>query len=469
MPTTGAPLWTPSLANATISADFINNSYVYQGTQASLAAWMAAIGATYTPGNSVKYGLNSSGVLTATSSPTVPIQDYSWNGSAGTLLGMLNEGPAENLVKDSNGFNVTGAGTWTNNAPNWGAAPTFAQNVTGPDGVANSGWTWTSTNTNGLPGDAYYSTSGQNYQSVYAKAGNVGFIALGGGGLTNTFYFNLTTGAITPGTGNSNTQASIQQLANGWWRCSYNSNTNTFGIGAVSAVNGTTASGNSIQLFGAQSTYFAGGPRDNSSAPVASYIPTSGGTATTTADFFAIPASIIDPLLKFNDFTIYIQFQLIGWDGNSGVPSGVSLVDYSLFPATLVGLAGRSGSYRTQLFLNAVSGSTSPANGCLGGAGVNSGLAGTTPTLGSLVKAAVSGTVDGGPFQTAMGGSAGTVVNGCVTGSPSTYGWTPTLHLGCTPNVYSDNHTDGYMYGHITQFAIWPRATTQAQLISLTT
>jgi hypothetical protein len=62
---------------------------------------------------------------------------YEWRGEPipeATLLGYKSEGSRTNLCLRSNAFTTT----WTASG-----APVFAQNVTGPDGVANSAWTLT--------------------------------------------------------------------------------------------------------------------------------------------------------------------------------------------------------------------------------------------------------------------------------------------------------------------------------------
>jgi hypothetical protein len=115
------------LGTANIFADWVNNNYAAAGaTQSTLAAWIAALGGTYSRAGAATF-IDSNGVL-RTAAANVP----RFMGSLGLRL----TGPVTNLLLQSN--NMLVSGVWATYSP----AP--VQNVMGPDNVANSGWTHSS-------------------------------------------------------------------------------------------------------------------------------------------------------------------------------------------------------------------------------------------------------------------------------------------------------------------------------------
>ena len=144
---------------ATIAADFAGQQYwASAASQASFAAWLTAIGGTYTRASSATY-LQGGVVQTATANtPRFPTD------LGGTPQGIRLTGAATNLLLQSNSF--TTAPTWSS------GGGTAAQNATGPDGKLHPG-------VDGHPVDAgnanaFYQGTGSTGVATYswfAKAG----------------------------------------------------------------------------------------------------------------------------------------------------------------------------------------------------------------------------------------------------------------------------------------------------------
>jgi hypothetical protein len=434
MPTSGESGWSPSLANATLSEDYVAGSYVNNGVQASSSGtWTNSAG---------KYIINSSGVLQRVTSG-IPL-NHSWNGSSATALGLLLEGANTNYMANSNNF---GTGGWVSNAPNWGSAPTVAQTATGPDGVTNSAWSWTSTNTNGIPGDTFDHSGVGGWMSIYAKAGNVNYLVLSQGALSNAYYFDLVTGVATAGTGNANgSTMKMEQLANGWWRCSGYCNGGIFGIGAVSAVNGTGTSGNQIFVYGAQFDY-----QGTVNPGPSSYHPTSGSTATRPADSFTFPTALTETILKNGPGTAFINVELYSLDQSAGGGAGL--------------ISNASASWSGRESILDISPTPTLESDSVTPFAYNISAPASVPAIGATIKAAVAFSHEIGG-QTALNGTAGTLTAGWVSFSPATFGFAPHFDLGPGNNYAT---IGGYLNGHVRQFALWPIAASQAQLVSLTT
>jgi len=149
--------------------------------------------------------------------------------------------------------------------------------------------------------------------TVYAKAGELDYVFMyfEGNMITgdNRAWFNLSNGTI--GTTNS-TPASIEDVGNGWYRCSITRTTNTgntacyLSIG-VAAENGNfneTGDGYSgVYLWGAQVEEQTSNFRLND-AP-SSYIPTAGSTVTRAQDHGFISQADAEEVYNPSDFTLY--------------------------------------------------------------------------------------------------------------------------------------------------------------------
>ena len=149
-------------------------------------------------------------------------------------------------------------------------ATVSSNNSISPDGTLN-GDLIQATSTNGLAVITNFLTETQQTISVFAKSGNYDKFKMGQA--SNEYYaeFDLTNGSVLSVDSNLS-EASINYYGNGWYRCSvrYASPSGLKTLGIV-----IEGSGNNVNFFGAQSEF--------GSYPT-SYIPTSGSTATRSAD-----------------------------------------------------------------------------------------------------------------------------------------------------------------------------------------
>lgn len=249
---------------------------------------------------------------TTASAYALPIEFY----PSGTIKGLLAERAATNLASDSQDF--TGA-AWTP------LNETLTQNATGPDGVANSAWTFAHDGVAGagvavvLSDTVSVSTSTAYTFSVYAKSGTVDFIAL----RTNSFttpgdvysYFNLSTGVVaSEGSGHT---GSIENVGNGWYRCAITFTTDVADTGGILRIHLAQAdldslcdSGDNVLIYGAQ---FETG------SVATSLIKTYGASATRAADAQTFALSSIP--WNNETFSMYIEYNSIieGTGGSIGI------------------------------------------------------------------------------------------------------------------------------------------------------
>jgi hypothetical protein len=190
--------------------------------------------------------------------------------------GYLNEVSSTNLFTNSNQFD------------NWNLQNgTVTQNVTGPDGVANSAFHFYKTTTGAEENvfvNPFTLTAGTTYTaSVYAKKAEDSFIRV----LYPSYYFsdganrdlryNFDTKTFTDSHNNIQSK-SVVELANGWVRISMTftvTTTATSYANVIYSYSATDVAGNGVYIYGAQLE----------ALPFAtSYIPTTSSTATRAAD-----------------------------------------------------------------------------------------------------------------------------------------------------------------------------------------
>lgn len=150
----------------------------------------------------------------------------------------------ENLLLQSNTFSTT----WTTT----NASVTSGES--GYDGT-NDAWLLQTTASGGRVVQSI-STSGVSTYSIYAKAGNVNWIALYAAGSPIPYvYFDLQNGQVGTSVGGNTIDEKIESVGNGWYRCSItaNSSINEVRVFVATADNTlSAASGDNIYIQDAQ-------------------------------------------------------------------------------------------------------------------------------------------------------------------------------------------------------------------------
>jgi hypothetical protein len=422
------PAWIPPTigsVNANLYADFTTeggtNHYWYLGKQyGGEAAWLTAASGTFTRASSATY-TNSSGLLATAATNAIR---FDYDPVALTPKGILLEGSSTNLALQSNAFSFS---PWTATAFN------YTQNFTGPDGVANSGWSFTDTAANSAHQllQVLSFTSGTTYTlSLFTKYSNHQYVALRqSDGTTSPWAtFDLLNGIVTnTGTG---VTASITPLANGWFRL-----THTWIAGATASGNVILAFANSSSYAGASyagsgSDVFLGYGAQREAQPFASsYILTTAAAVTRAVDNL-----VLSPTLSTSAATVFSNFNLSGIPGAGGI--------FSL----------NDGTSNNRIDLRSNSASFVSSGGVLQ-SNVN-----VSPALTALTNERVGISVAPGSYAAVVnGGSA-------VTANPTLM--PATLNSAELGNI--DGSTGNGMYGDLAQFGYWPVAGTAAQLQALT-
>jgi len=274
--TPGGPPAPPQLTggvNPNIYADFVNNSYLGGGaSQSTFAAWLTAVGGTYSRASSATY--IDGGVVKTAASGVARIFGQ----------GIRLTGAATNQITQSNNLLDATWGTYT---------PAPVQNVTGPDGIANSGWTHSSSaapdSTNGLSHAVAGNTTGSPQTvSAFFKQGtsplfyfgmydiSVGWIVL--------YQFTWSSGVPVGGLGGGSGSYTTTALANGWWLISITGTAAAAGHGmSINFYPELTSTGNT-----GKSTLCYGFHVTNT-AFLCDYIPTTTATVAQAADSLSFP------------------------------------------------------------------------------------------------------------------------------------------------------------------------------------
>jgi hypothetical protein len=377
-----------------------------------------------------------------------PRRDF--DGATLACKGLLVEEQRSNLLLYSNTFTN---GAWSPN----GIASTTAD-VTGPDGVANSAFTITDSNTGNLGYRLQTVTVPNNSLaytgSVYVKKTTgastfpgVGFLYSGGTTVSAEYTLNTDTGVAVARIGNAGTSSAVVQNDGGFWRIEITATNNNTGntsaaLFVAPAVNSdgsgtwSAATIGSAVFYGAQLEVGA----SNAAAPFAtSYIPTGSASATRNADVASVST------------------QAFPYSANEGtlVANGSPLSSVANTTQVIAEL-GDAGA--TNIFeIYRVSGGT---NGALY---VASGGVGSTITVSNAFPANAASKFGGvykvNDFQAAANGTLGT---------PVTSGAVPTA----ASNLYIGKYggaTNVMWNGHIRQITYLPRRITNAELQTRTT
>ena len=277
---------------------------------------------TFTRASSATY-LDSDGIL-KTASTNEPRIEYDADGNR---LGLLVEESRTNLESYSLVIDA-----------NWGKSDTTITNnaITAPDGTTTASLVkeTTVTSSHRVQGNGIIS-SGTTYTfSVYAKKKERSVFSIGGAGLFGASEmpeFDVDNGvAYNGGTGNA--LVSIQDVGNGWYRCSVTyTATGTSGYilqlhDSLKNAPPASASGFIYTGDGSSGMYFWGAQLEAASFPT-SYIPTSGSTATRSADVASIGVSEFG--YNQSEGTLFVQCQHFTTESGATSASAVALDDGS--------------------------------------------------------------------------------------------------------------------------------------------
>lgn len=156
--------------------------------------------------------------------------------------------------------------------------------------------------------------------SVFAKKGTRDFVRLNPTGVSNwpsgqgTVYFNLANGTVGTNLSPSDAVPSIQDVGNGWYRCSVSISslsgaTGTFGLAilAANADNQATYAG----LTGGKAVYVWGAQIEVGAFPT-SYIKTTNASTTRNADVATMTGTNFSSWYNATEGTVFCQFSFNG-------------------------------------------------------------------------------------------------------------------------------------------------------------
>jgi len=278
--------------------DFDENYFRTEGTATDLVS-----AATHTRASSATY-VDASGILQTAAINEPRVGHHIWNGTAWVDEGYFHESEARtNLYSSSNDFS-TGTVFIADEVAT-------AQDETGPDGLT-SAWTISDDGVSGVSGTSRIAlaqvatTSGDYTASFYLKAGNNSWIYLSnanwniGNGQT---YFNLSDGTI--GTVQAGVTPNIEDVGNGFFRCSVTMTETTGGVSSRTFLCIADEDGNQFITQDGTNSIIAYGAQLEAGSTPSSYIPTAGATVTRAADAMTIPAAN----LPWNPLAVSIQME----------------------------------------------------------------------------------------------------------------------------------------------------------------
>ena len=356
------------------------------------------------------------GTLTLFEHPeNVPRVEYDADGNR---LGLLVEEQRTNLLRYSEDFE----NSYWDNISN---ATADNNTVTSPTGETN-GATITATGSSHRAKIGIITTQNTTVTfSAFLKAGTQSIVGLHfadnlGDELNDNCDFDLSNGTVSS-EGSSST-AKIQDMGNGWYRCSNTYTTNA--TGSTLAVRLATSSAGTYHVFGAQV--------EEASFPT-SYIKNEGTSSgvTRSADVASIP--VADFGYNQSAGTVFIEAAINGIDGTysryvqfNGSPNNLGIyhhpsLDRVVYDKGTVGSLAHS----------------------------------STGTLGSFDKIIASSDSSGGAIDTNSGSLDTT---------------TTTVDSGVTTVIYlgSSGGVNNFLNGHIKSIKYYPRRLSNAQLVELT-
>ena len=246
--------------------------------------------------------------LVASVASGIPRLDYYTSGGVTGCPALLVEPAATNLALQSENFLTTWAPS--NIAVTTGSTAAF----TAPDGTTNADLLTATTSGNARINQSFTFVSGTTYSySAFAKAGS-GFFGLtmeNGGVLSGSaVVWNLNTGALAVsgvvGAGYTLQSQGIENYGNGWYRCRM---TVLLGLGAAGNIRANTSNGTMtsavIQSASGNTAYVWGAQLETGSVAT-SYIPTTTGTGSRSADVVSVSGAVSGSIGQ-TEGTIYAE------------------------------------------------------------------------------------------------------------------------------------------------------------------
>ena len=251
-----------------------------------------------TPTGSKATTINKDGLIEEVGN-NIPRIDYKDNSEGALLL----EPSRTNLVTQSNDFSQS---AWTK------SNTTITSNsIISPDGTLNASKLYRSST--GAYLQQNVSLIGEYSYSLFAKYGDLSFVRLLLRDSSNkNVYFNIENGTV--GTASSGLSASIDNLGNGWYRCSVVAAVSFTGVRIypTQADNSTGGSNGYVHIWGAQ--------LEQGSYPT-SYIPTSESAVTRLAD--SCNQTVPDGVIGQTEGTMFVDCKI----NAQGTYTGFSLSD----------------------------------------------------------------------------------------------------------------------------------------------
>jgi len=275
---------------------------------------------------------NASGVLTSASINT-PRFDHVLSGGQWVSKGLLIEEQRTNLFLQSNSFQTT----WGENSGTLG----ISQNVTGPDGISNSAWTFTDSQSGSLQGryQDVALTNGVTYTmsifikkttgtqtvfpAIYSARSGAGIAGISINTTTGTTYQVSAAGLTTISTSSTVYDVGDYWRLNATFLCN---STGAWGFVIAPAATGTSGALNA-GLTGSAVVY---GAQVESGSFGTSYIATTTASVTRSADVCQITGTDFSGFWNGTEGTLACEFDRLSSvtsTFSSGFPHAVSLID----------------------------------------------------------------------------------------------------------------------------------------------
>ena len=275
-------------------------------TNAAAAKRFSSDGSIFIWGAQLNEGSTALPYLKTETRLNIPRLDY----SNGTCPSLLVEPQRTNLILQSSSFD----------SASWGktASSVTANTTTSPNGVQDAD-TLTADGSFGLHAltQAGNSINGTTYtHSIYAKKNTNDFIQLFGTFsiyTTSTVYANFDLNLGVVGSVGAGTTASIQDIGNGWYRCTMTATATATTTGNfIAPCLVTSATSPRAETNSLSTSVFLWGAQLESGAYSTSYIPTTSASVTRNAD--VISKTGISSLIGQTEGTIYLENSFLSND-----------------------------------------------------------------------------------------------------------------------------------------------------------